>query len=185
MTTKTLHCHPATPADAVRALSVEIVQSPEACLTLRYRLAGDFAKISLPAAQASGTGDGLWQHTCFEAFVAGQTPAYHEFNFSPSGQWAAYAFAGYRERVPWDIGQAPAIEVSRSQDQLMLTAHIMADDLPAGDRLQLGLTAVVEATDGSLSYWALHHTGERPDFHDRASFTHSLSRESASFPALF
>jgi hypothetical protein len=180
MTTTTLHSHPAAPAAAIRSLSVEIEQSPEAGLTLRYRLAGDLAKISLPAAPRSGACDGLWRHTCFEAFIAGHAPAYREFNFSPSGQWAAYAFSGYRERTPWTIGQAPAIEVSRTPDLLALTARISSADLPAGCLL-LGLAAVVESTDGSLSYWALHHAGERPDFHDRTSFVHPLSRESEFF----
>ena len=34
----------------------------------------------------------------------------------------------------------------------------------------LGLSAVCEARDGSLQYWALRHPAERPDFHDRRSF---------------
>jgi hypothetical protein len=180
MTTTTLHSHPAAPAAAVRSLSVEIEQSPEAGLTLRYRLTGDLAKILLPAAPRSGACDGLWRHTCFEAFIAGHAPAYREFNFSPSGQWAAYAFSGYRERTPWTLGRAPAIEVLRTPDLLALTARISSADLPAGC-LQLGLAAVVESTDGNLSYWALHHAGERPDFHDRTSFVYSLSRESEFF----
>lgn len=41
--------------------------------------------------------DGLWQRTCFEMFVRdNRSEAYLEFNFSPSGRWAAYAFDGYR-----------------------------------------------------------------------------------------
>jgi hypothetical protein len=34
----------------------------------------------------------------------------------------------------------------------------------------IGLSAVVEATDGSLSYWALAHAPGRPDFHHAHSF---------------
>jgi hypothetical protein len=30
---------------------------------------------------------------------------------------------------------------------------------------------VIEAADGSLSYWALAHAGEKPDFHDPATFS--------------
>jgi hypothetical protein len=175
MTTKILYCHPATPTDSIESLTVEIEQSAEAGLTLRYRLAGDLAKILIPAAKPSGVSDGLWRHTCFEAFAAAGTSAYHEFNFSPSGEWAAYAFGAYRARMPWTIGNPPAIEVSRSPHQLLLTARIGADDLPAANRLHLGLTAVIESIDGGgLSYWALHHPNERPDFHDRVGFVHPL-----------
>ena len=35
----------------------------------------------------------------------------------------------------------------------------------------LGLTAVIEAQDGHLSYWALHHPAAQPDFHHRGGWT--------------
>jgi hypothetical protein len=174
MTTKFLHCHPATPNDAIQSLSVEIEHYPEGGLKLRYRLVGDLAKILIPAAKPSLASDGLWQHTCFEVFAAAGTSAYHEFNFSPSGEWAAYAFDDYRTQRPWTMGNPPAIEVSRSPHQLLLSARIEAGDLPAGNRLHLGLTAVIESSGGGLSYWALHHPEERPDFHARAGFVHPL-----------
>ncbi|MBL1263602.1 DOMON-like domain-containing protein [Candidatus Methylomicrobium oryzae] len=175
MTIKILHCHPATPNDSIGSLSVEIERDAGTCLTLRYRLAGNLEKILIPAAKPSAVGDGLWQHTCFEAFAtAAGTSAYREFNFSPSGEWAAYAFGDYRERMPWSIGTPPVIEVSQPQDQLLLTARIAADDLPAGARLHLGLTAVIESIDGNISYWALHHPAEKPDFHDCAGFVYPL-----------
>jgi hypothetical protein len=175
MTTNSLHCHPATPNDAITFLTVEIERSAQSGLTLRYRLAGNLEKILIPAPRPSAARDGLWRHTCFEAFAAAETATYREFNFSPSGAWAAYAFGAYRTQIPWTIGMPPAIEVSRSQDQLLLTAHIAADDLPTGGRLTLGLTAVIESVDGNLSYWALHHPGERPDFHDRTGFVYPLA----------
>lgn len=37
--------------------------------------------------------------------------------------------------------------------------------------LEVGITAVIERTDGTLSYWALHHPAAEADFHDRAGFT--------------
>ncbi len=58
-------------------------------LRLDYHLFGDFNRIRLPAPQPSARTDGLWQHSCFEAFLAGDR-GYYEFNFSPSSQWAAY-----------------------------------------------------------------------------------------------
>lgn len=35
--------------------------------------------------------------------------------------------------------------------------------------LRLALCAVIEASDGSLSYWALAHPADRPDFHHPGS----------------
>src|SRR3979490_1310679 len=41
---------------------------------------------------------GLWQHTCFEAFLAAPGVAgYYEFNFTPTLDWAAYQFTDYRD----------------------------------------------------------------------------------------
>ncbi len=58
----------------------------------------------------------------------------------------------------------------------MLEAHIPAALLSTDSgSLHIGLSAVIEAADGTLSYWALTHPGERPDFHQRAAFTLRLA----------
>jgi hypothetical protein len=174
MVNKELICHADTPSTAVRTVYVEVEQQTQGALHLKYELTGDLALIRIPAPQAPAAVDGLWEHTCFEVFVAVEGEAnYHEFNFSPSGQWAAYAFSDYRVRSAWTVSQAPAISVAQANGHLLLKAIIAAVDLPqniAGKPLQLGLTAVIEANDGSRSYWALHHPEARPDFHQRAGF---------------
>ncbi len=179
MINKTLICHASTLPTAVLAVHVEIEPQPQGDLHLSYELTGDLAQLRIPAPQPPVAVDGLWDHTCFEVFVAveGKTN-YHEFNFSPSGQWAAYAFSDYRVRSPWTVSQAPAISIARSNGHLLLEAVIAATDLPqniAGKPLQLGLTAVIEANDGNRSYWALHPAETRPDFHHRAGFILSLN----------
>jgi hypothetical protein len=40
--------------------------------------------------------------------------------------------------------------------------------------LRLGLTAVVEDHSGRMSYWALRHPAEKPDFHDAGGFVARL-----------
>jgi hypothetical protein len=174
MVNKSLTCNAATAYSAVRTLHVKIESLPQGALHLSYELTGDLSKIRIPAPQPSIASDGLWEHTCFEVFVAVEGEAsYHEFNFSPSGQWAAYAFSDYRVRSAWTVSQAPAISFTPTNGYLLLEAVIVAADLPqniAGKPLQLGLTAVIEANDGSRSYWALHHPETRPDFHHRAGF---------------
>src|SRR5687767_9605876 len=47
----------------------------------------------IPKLREPWRADELWLTTCFEAFLrpAG-TPSYREWNFAPSGNWAAYDF---------------------------------------------------------------------------------------------
>lgn len=171
-----LLCHPAALCPAVARIEVGISPSPAGGLSLAYRLTGRLAELAIPAPQPAAPADGLWEHSCFEAFVAvpGE-PAYREFNFSPSGRWASYSFFGYRQRdesiAP---GPAPAISVRRFADRLELDA-VLAPELLPGAPLQLGLTTVVETADGGLSYWALAHPAGRPDFHHRDAFIVTLA----------
>jgi hypothetical protein len=115
--------------------------------------------------------------------------AYREFNFSPSGQWAAYAFSDYRERDPAleeALAQvaAPRIVARLSAGRLELEARIAAAALPTPTEgtLLLAVAAVVEAADlvdGCHSYWALRHPAARPDFHHRDGFVLPLTSSSA------
>ena len=123
-----------------------------------------------------GAADGLWQHTCCEAFVAAVDGVeYHEFNFSPSGQWAAYRFLVYRERDTDDQPSvAPTIGFQRLPEGFRLDALIARELLPAACQFHIGLTAVIEAAVGGNSYWALAHCATQPDFHLRQSFSLTL-----------
>lgn len=176
-----LLCHPATPAPVVRAIEASASMRADGGLILAYRVWGDMAHLLIPMTGARERTDLLWEHTCFEAFVAGiGNPAYHEFNLSPSGQWAAYAFSGYRQRdETLDLIEVPQITSRLFAGRLEIEAQIAPEGLPArAGRLQIGLAAVIEAADvvdGSHSYWALHHPAPRPDFHLRDAFTHELS----------
>jgi hypothetical protein len=180
MFNKSLTCHINTVCAAVRTVHVKVESRSQGTLHLSYELTGDLAQIRIPAPQPAIAVDGLWQHTCFEVFitVAGET-RYHEFNFSPSSQWAAYAFRDYRMRSAWTVSQAPVICVTQTPGHLLLEAVIAAADLPqniACKPFQLGLTAVIETIDGNRSYWALHHPDNHPDFHHRAGFILSINQ---------
>lgn len=147
-------------------------------LRLEYRLHGAIDTLRLPPPEAPQAADGLWQHTCCEAFVAvAGEPAYREFNFSPSSRWAAYRFAAYRQRdLAWRPAAHPVVALHAAGDCLRLLADIPASLLPAATGLELGLTVVVETLAGDKSYWALRHCAEQPDFHLRDSFTLHLNR---------
>jgi hypothetical protein len=179
-----LLCHPATPCPAVRRLAVDLAWLADGALALTYRLQGDLDRLRWPAGPGAGFADGLWQHSCCELFVglAGE-PAYREFNFSPAGQWAAYAFSGYRQRAAFVLPDAaPLISVSSLDDRLAMAVRLAPAFLPPaapGATFELGLSAVVEAADGALAYWALAHPAERPDFHRREAFALHLT---APFP---
>lgn len=81
----------------IHSLAADVERTPDGGLVFSYRLQGDMARLRIPAGVA-GRGDRLWEQTCFEAFIAPRgATAYVEFNFSPSGQWAAYAFSDYRQ----------------------------------------------------------------------------------------
>lgn len=181
----TLLCHSATPAPVVRTIEAHATIRPDGALTIAYRLWGDMARLLIPELCSPTRTDSLWEHTCFEAFVgtAGDT-AYREFNFSPSGQWAAYAFSSYRQ--PQEAAapmHAPQITARLFAGRFELEAIIAPEALPPGEALQIGLSAVVEAADtvdGSHSYWALRHPAARPDFHHRDAFTlEPATRQSA------
>lgn len=147
-------------------------------LRLDFRAISPPDRILLPTPQAPAATDGLWQYTCCEAFIAADDgPAYLEFNFSPSSQWAAYRFTAYRERDAGFIAlTGPAITCRLQPDGFLLEARLPPDMLPAGNMLHLGLCGVIETNDGHKSYWALRHCAPRPDFHLRQSFTLTLNR---------
>ena len=166
--------HPAAPAGAPRSIDVRIRRSPDAMLTLTYRMTGDVAGVRVPAPAAPRRTERLWEHTCFEAFLgrADERP-YHELNLSPSGEWNVFAFRDTRTRGPAAETSAPPIELRRESRALELEATVALAALEAGYRdsvLRVGLSAVVEASDGTLSYWALRHPVERPDFHHPEAF---------------
>ena len=148
-------------------------------LVLSYIVTGNVGDIRMPPVTAATRSDELWQHTCFEAFVRASTGAeYYEFNFAPSTQWAAYWFSGYRSgrRVAGEIN-APPIEVRSSPDHFTLQASLELNRLSglSSKALRLGLSAVIEDTDGRKSYWALAHPPGKPDFHHLDGFALEFS----------
>lgn len=174
-----LTCHPETPSQAVRDIHVRVHKVEGGALALTFTLVGDVAHLRIPPLQSPRRADRLWQHTCCEAFVAVQgTPAYYEFNFAPSTEWAVYAFRAYREGGPLaEEDLAPGIAVRNGADRLELDAILRLDRLPLllpSARLRLALAAVVEETDGRLSYWALKHAPGKPDFHQAEGFALEL-----------
>jgi hypothetical protein len=171
-----LVCHPAASATGIASLAVSVDYQANG-LALSFHLTGEPQRIRLPRPAAATQADGLWQHTCCEAFIAtNASPDYLEFNFSPSGQWAIYRFSDYRCRDEhFQAPCAPQITFLPLADGFRLDAIIPVELLPTATELHLGLTAVIEDSERNKSYWALTHCGQVPDFHLRPSFTLKLA----------
>ena len=132
------------------------------------------SRFVIAAAEEPSRADELWKTTCFEAFLreAG-SDAYQEWNFAPSGQWAAYKFSDYREGMAeLEVGAPPYIRVEDNLTWWTLGATISVE---AGRAWNLGLSAVIEEKDGTKSYWALSHPSEKPDFHHPDCFIGQLA----------
>lgn len=175
-----LSCHPSTSSDAVYTIQASVLRS-DSRLRIGYRLEGDMGRILVPPPSEPLIGIELWRHTCFETFLKiDGTAAYHEFNFAPSSAWTVYAFSGYRDGAPLaDESMNPQIAVRSQPGELELDATVKLDRLSELHRdgvLRVGLSAVIETNDG-LSYWALHHPTDKPDFHNPEGFALTLDRQ--------
>lgn len=175
---RALACHPETPSRSVSTMQARLSQTHDGGIAITYLVTGQINRLFLPAKSAPSRVDGLWQHTCFEAFISVEAAAkYYEFNFAPSGQWAAYAFQRYRVGGPLPQPLAPQITVRSSTNRFELDALIFGESLsalPMSARLLLGLSAVIEEDDGVVSYWALKHPPGPPDFHHASGFVLQL-----------
>jgi hypothetical protein len=176
-----LSAHPSTPNDAVRGLKVQLREEEPDILAFHYSLDADMSRLRVPLSAAGGRADRLWKHTCFEAFIApADGPGYHEFNFSPSLDWAIYRFSAYRAGMsPAEIGQAPEISVRQGDLGLELRSAVrlgQLSDLRDARHLRIALAAVIEDEDGGLSYWGQRHPPGKPDFHHPNGFTLEVAR---------
>jgi hypothetical protein len=185
--------HPATGAGPVRALTVSAALSDQGQLQLDYQLHGELDLVRCPQpADRPQRRDELWRHTCLELFVQPTAAArYLEFNFSPSGDWAAFEFQAYRSGRRDFAAPGTAVALAaRSADRLLLRAQADLAALCASAATRadpalwrLNFSAVIEAVDGSLSHWALHHAQPEPDFHHRGGFRAALTDPQRAAPA--
>lgn len=171
-------------ADATLS-SIEVkTQVDEKIWAWEFKLNGDLSKIILPTfTHQSKRQDELWKSTCFEAFVAISQNNYIEFNFSPTGNWNCYRFSGYRE----NMRQFSEIELldftilsnnSENQGNYHCRMSVkLANPLPIS---KMGMTAVIQTTNGNINYWALKHGGEKADFHREQDWLFSFDATSDS-----
>ena len=171
MTIFSLHPFPGQNSGTV-TIQGDIWRTDQA-LVLSFHLQGNLDDIILPTAAERTRCDNLWQATCLEMFWAEEGQKnYWELNLAPSGAWNVYAFTDYRTGMRREERVAePRIETARTPDTFSLTAELGIGKLHAEHApLRLGISAVLQHRDSRLSYWALAHPEDKPDFHAPQAF---------------
>jgi hypothetical protein len=180
-----LCAHPACgELGAVGAVTVDVTATPK-LLRLSYDLRSRVA-IKIPGLRAERASrcNELWLHTCCEFFTRDpeQAGPYREFNFSPAGDWASYAFDDTRRGMrspPWPGSvEPPEVKSTMEQAKSGLFRHRLVVDLSIpravlGSQSQLFPTVVLETMAGT-SLWAIWHPTDRPNFHHPDNFLRAL-----------
>ncbi|MFZ9228880.1 MAG: DOMON-like domain-containing protein [Prochlorococcaceae cyanobacterium] len=170
-----LQSAPALRIDVTVQLLKHPDQDPELLLSYQIDTAA-VLQMDEPSAEPKRC-DGLWNHTCLEAFVRDPADeAYWEYNLSPSGDWNVYRLDGYRQGLRQEsaYGTLP-FKLKQSSGALLLELRCcLPPSLHRAAELQLGLCAVLQEHSGRLSYWALNHPASEPDFHDPRGWTLKL-----------
>ena len=94
--------HPATPPSEPFKVWVNVEHSAAfsatATTNIWFGIGAPASRFVIPEPVEPKRADDLWKTTCFEAFLrVPGAAAYREWNFAPSGEWAAYDFTAYRE----------------------------------------------------------------------------------------
>lgn len=210
-----LEPHPSTPPNMVAGVACQYSWEGADRWMLTFVVSVPPGALRVPDHIDFGRTDELWRTTCFELFLRrpGQE-GYLEFNFAPSGQWAAYGFDGYRQRSgdpeglrpiifsdsPGQFNQANWIKLERMGVDPETAARMTSTEPEPGPNPPLNyvvivemnasgpdigtfegagpweasLSAVIEEADGTISYWALAHPSDKPDFHHPDSFVLDL-----------
>jgi hypothetical protein len=165
-------------AGPVEKVTVEAERRDGNRLWVRYLVEAPLDDILIPGPAAPERTDLLWHHTCCEAFI--RTPGtdpYIEFNFSPSSRWAAYSFDAFREGMAdWPLETVPEIALDLGERWFALEAEATIPDVFDDDWL-LQISVIVEAKDGTKSFWALRHKPGEPDFHHSDCFAMLLPED--------
>ena len=181
MTETVLQCHPLSEMGFVDAIAVHVDRAEGGRLQIKYTLHGLTDEIDFPEVAQPKRTDGLWKDTCFD-LICGRADdgSYVEFNFAPSGRWAAYAFTGYREGMTELACPPPQIICTVGAGIFEMTVTM---DLPESLRaldVMAGFSVVIADKHGRTAYWALAHPPGKADFHHKDCFALQLEARSAA-----
>lgn len=149
------------------------IKRTDQTIMLSFLLQGNLSDLILPATAKRKRCDNLWQSTCLEMFWAEEGGKnYWELNLAPNGAWNVYAFTDYRTGMCQEDRIAePLVKINRTAESFSLTAKLEISSLHADNApLRVGVSGVLKHRDSRLSYWALAHPAEKPDFHAPQTF---------------
>lgn len=148
-------------------------------LTVSFSLSGNLAMLAIPsfASTTAQRRDNIWTHTCFEIFISPQhREDYWEVNIAPSGDWNFYHFQEYRTGMRREEAfQSLPVHASWTQNTFHIATTIDLQKIcTAPNILGTGIASVLAEKNGALSYWAVKHAPDRPDFHRKENFCFDL-----------
>lgn len=181
-----LSCHSSNHGTNIQKFSVSCHRTENGILEFSYRVEGHVSAIRIPHGSLSKFTDGLWKHTCFEAFLksADNAGPYYECNFSPSKEWAIYGFDSYRTGMTPKVDMIPS-EISFFQDEhlLILETSIDLNALESAmkvNKMEIGIAAVLEESNHGHTFWSIRHPEGQPDFHHPECFSLVMEAEQLS-----
>lgn len=143
-----------------------------AILELEWRLQVPAEAIPALAARPERRRE-LWEATCCECFLRSPEHAgYWELNLSPAGHWNVFRFLGYRTGM-MDEPAVSALACTITRDAAGCEVRVALDTTALGlaeVAWELAIATVLAEPGGRISYWALAHPGEQPDFHHPEAF---------------
>ena len=151
-----------------------ITGSIERCnrsLEIIYRISGTSENFLHSNQQPPSRRHELWRSTCLECFLAcPNSPEYWEMNISPAGSWNVYQFSDYRQGMQEAFeARQVRIKVSTTPTEQIFQVHWpLPFPVDNSQPLETGISVILSEDGDQLSYWALRHPFDRPDFHHRA-----------------
>jgi hypothetical protein len=146
-------------------------------LKLQFEISNNVDSVLLPEmANDPKRVIGLWESTCFEIFIKNPlSDSYYEFNFSPEGHWNCFYFNNPKEKLKECTNVAfPVSAVTIAPEHYRFSIEINTESLKEGfwssKEMEFGLTTIIEDEKNNLSFWAIEHHDEAPNFHNFSSF---------------
>ncbi|MBY0451911.1 MAG: hypothetical protein K2P92_02675 [Bdellovibrionaceae bacterium] len=138
-------------------------------------------EIVLPEKENAGRIIGLWESTCFEAFIQ---PApenqpqfvqnltapvrYYETNFSTAKSWNVFGFTDYRTpTTPTELVEAKILSYDVQSNQMKIVLQVDGADWR---KVSISLCAVIVTRSYGKSYWSFKHADDKANFHHFESF---------------
>ena len=181
MTEIPLICHPQSDAGSIERIDVSLTRGAGGKIELTYRIFGELDALKIASPKMPIRADGLWKTTCFELFIGSyEDETYLEYNFAPSGQWAAYQFSGYRADIADLVTCVPDIKVEHKAGVCIFSVMLKLPNAWRQVTLRAGISAVMAPKSGDISYWAAAHPPGKPDFHHKDCFAVHLEAPSAA-----